>query len=132
MKTLKTTATALLIAAGMMMGGNAFALGNDNCKNFDIKVKNHSGYQVKITKVEYKDYDKNKWRNESLTQKVLQNNVLWTWERNLEHVDNDNTKLKISYKEKYGGAFGGYSSTKTAYSSKFVCKDNGARTVTLN
>ena len=130
MNTLKTTATALMIAAGMMMGGNALA--GDNCKNFDIKIDNHSGYQVKVTKVEYYDYDKTKWRNEDLTHKILQNNVRWTWERNLEHVDNDDTKLKISYKEKYGGAFGGYSSTKTAYSSKFVCKDNGARTVTLN
>ena len=130
MKTLKTTATALMMAAGMMMGGNALA--GDNCKNFDIKIDNYSGYQVKVTKVEYYDYDKTKWRNENLTQKILQNNVRWTWERDLEHVDNDHTKFKVSYKEKYGGSFNGYSSTKYAYSSKFVCKDNGARTVTLH
>ena len=129
MKTLKTAATTILLATGMMMGGTALAA--DNCKNFDIKIHNISGYQVKVTKVEYYDYDKSKWRSEALTHKVLQNNVLWTWERNLEHVDNDHTKFKVSFKEKYGGAVGGYSSTKRAYSSKFVCKDNGSRTVTL-
>ena len=129
MKALKTTATALMIAAGMMMGGNALA--GDNCKNFDIKIQNQSGYQVKVTKVEYYDYDKTKWRKESLTQKVLQNNVIWTWERDLEHVDNDSTKIKVSFKEKYGGAVNGYSHTMYAYSNKFTCRDNGSKTIVL-
>lgn len=130
MKTLKTTATALLIAAGMMMSGTAAA--GDNCKNFTINITNQSGYQVKVTKVQYRDYDKNKWRKEALTQKILQNNVNWPWKRNLEHVDNDLTRIKVSYKEKYGGAFNGYSATMYAYSNNFTCRDNGSITVTLN
>lgn len=129
MKTLNTTATALMIAAGMMMGGNALA--GDNCKNFKIKIDNQSNYQVKVTKVEYYDYDKTKWRKEALLQQVLQDNVLWNWTRNLEHVDNDHTKFKVSFKEKYGGAINGYSHTMYAYSNKFTCRDNGSKTITL-
>lgn len=129
MTTLKTTLTTALLALGMTMGSAAFAA--DKCKNFDIMVDNHTGYQAKVTKFEYYDYDKTKWRTETLTQRVLQNNVRWTWNRGLEHVKNDDTKFRITFKEKYGGAVGGYSAPMKAYSNKFKCHSNGSKVVDL-
>lgn len=115
--------SASILTAGLAMGSSAHA--GDLCKNFDIKISNQTGYTAKVTKVEYYDYDKTKWRSEALTQQVLQNNVLWTWNRNLEYVDNDLTRLRITYKEKYGGAFGGWSNDFSTTSGQFTCRDNG-------
>lgn len=123
--------TISILTVGLMMGNTAFA--GDLCKSVDIRISNQTGYTAKVTKVEYYDYDTNQWRSEALTQQILQDNVLWTWNRNLEHIDNDLTKLRVSYKEKYGGAFGGWSNTFSKTSGQFTCRDNGTSpTVSLN
>lgn len=130
MKTLKTTLTTTLLALGMTVGASAFAA-NDNCRNFSIKVINASGVPVKVTKLKYADYDVNVWRNEAISNRRINPNASHTWRRNLQRVDNDMTSLVIIYKEKRAYQ-AGYHPARTVSSGRFVCRDNGSRTVRIN
>ena len=130
MKTLKTTLTTTLLALGMTVGGSAFAA-NDNCRNFDIRVVNSSGAPVKVTKLQYADYDVNVWRTEAIGNRRVNPNTTHTWTRNLQRVDNDLTNLIITYKEKRAYR-AGYHPARTVSSGRFVCRDNGSRTVRIN
>ena len=118
------TITSLTVA---LMGS---ALAADKCKNFDIKILNSSGYQAKVTKFEYYDYDKTKWRTESLTQRKLNNNIQWTWNRGLEHVKDDSTKFKVTWKIAAGPA-GAWITQSSVNTNKFTCRSNGSKLVTL-
>ena len=113
----KTLACLLLPAAAaafITVGASpqAHALG-DTCKNVKIKVINARPVQIKVTKIEYYDYDRGKWRSEAFVNRKISKTKSYTWNRNLEHVKNDKTKVRITYKDHLGGTRWGSARTET-------------------
>jgi hypothetical protein len=131
MKTFKTTLLTTVLALGMTVGDAAFAIGRDNCTGFRIQVVNASGAPVKVTKLEYRDYDVNVLRSEAIGNRRINPNTSHTWTRNLQRVDNDLTNLTITYREKRAYQ-AGYHPARTVSSGRFVCRDNGIRTVRID
>lgn len=110
------------------------AIAADNCKNVNITLKNGTRDEIKITKFEYFDFDKNKYRTENLLgldgQQKLEPNKSFNATRNLEQIDNDRTKFKVTYRHKIGG--NQFEPPVTEESPTFVCSDNISKTVLLN
>lgn len=110
---------SLLLVVSLASPTPAFAL-NDNCKDVRISVFNDHPVEVKVTKIEYRDYDKeNKWRSEALVNRKIATTKHYQFSRNLEHVKNDDTKIRITYKEHLGGSRWGKELTVTG--SKHEC-----------
>ncbi|MEZ5536932.1 MAG: hypothetical protein R3F02_15075 [Thiolinea sp.] len=129
MKTLKTALTTTVLALGMTMGNAAFALG-DACNDFDIRVRNLTGSEIKVTKVEYADYDRGIYRTEIRGNQRIDQGDTHVWERRLAHVDNDRTNLRVSYRVKRPNRVGFYPE-RTINSGDFICRDHGSRFVTI-
>ena len=95
----------------------------DTCQDLEISFENNRSEDVKITKVEYYDYDANKWRNENTWLGVRINpGDSKSRKRDLEHVRADDTKIKFEWKHKKAS---GWSSINTRESSKFLCRNGG-------
>jgi hypothetical protein len=121
----------------------AFALG-DKCKDVKITLKNISSDTLEVTKVEYKDFKKDKLRTEfMLGISVL--NILYpygveyidpgksyTRTRNLEFVGNDETFILVRYRH-VRDANGVALNQGILFSppNRFVCKNNSSHTVEL-
>jgi hypothetical protein len=125
-----SAAMSLWIAASPM--GVAHAA-SDTCKNVKISMSNQTGVEIKLTKLEYHDLDKNKWDTENVfgvdgIQK-LENNVAMTTTRDLQNVGDDPTELRVTYQHHMGGTKYGDKITTTG--SQFTCKDSSSHTVTL-
>ena len=103
----------------IFLPGVAFGFG-DNCKDVRMAVFNDHPVEVKVIKIEYKDYDKDgKWRTENVTNRKIATTKHYTFIRNLEYVKNDDTKIKVVYKENLGGSR--WSSDKTVSGAKHKC-----------
>lgn len=131
MKTLKTTMLTTVLALSMTAGDAAFAIGRDNCTDFRIRVVNTGEAPIKVTRLQYRDYDVNVTRNEAIGNRRINPNRAHTWTRNLQRVDNDITRLTITYREKRAYQ-AGYHPARTVTTDRFTCRDNGIRTVRIN
>lgn len=131
MKTLKTTLLTTVLAMGMVAGDAAFAMGRDNCTNFRIRVVNSGEAPIKVTKLQYRDYDVNVTRTEAIGNRRINSNRSHTWTRNLQRVDNDETRLIVTYREKRAYQ-AGYHPARTISTARFTCSDNGIRTIRIN
>lgn len=110
---------ALIIVVYFLMPTLVYAIG-DNCKEVRIAVFNDHPVEVKITKIEYRDYDRdNKWRSEAMVNRKIATTKSYQFVKNLEHVKNDATKIKITYKEHLGGSR--WSIEKTVEGAKHTC-----------
>ncbi len=118
-----------LAAVGLITLSAGNALAGDKCKDFTVKFKNNATTTVKVTKVEYYDYDDNKWRSESLTSSKINAGQTWNWKRNFEHIGGDKTKFRVTYKKQIGGTK--WTDDQTKVSVELTCKDNGSKVVTL-
>ena len=89
----------ILAAMLLMMIAIPLDAGRDNCKAVKIKIHNGHKRLIKVHKVMYYDFDVNKWRKE-LTWGILKLKPGETRirVRNLEHVHNDKTLVKIYYR----------------------------------
>ncbi len=105
----------------LLFPSSALALG-DNCKDVRISVFNDHPVEVKVTKIEYRDYDRdNKWRNESGVNRKIATTKHYQFLRNFEHVKNDDTKIRITYRENLGGSrWGG---EQTVEGAKHQCTE---------
>ena len=115
-----------LLAVGFFAAPPVQAAG-DNCKNVDITVINDRPVEIHVTKLEYYDYDANKWRSEALIDRKIDTGKHYKWTRDLEHVDNDRTTVRITYKDHEGGGRWGAARTDSLSTSK--CKDNANLTI---
>ena len=123
----KTSIPTAVIAVSLLLVSltsptPSFAL-NDNCKDVRISVFNDHPVEIKVTKIEYRDYDKeNKWRSEALVNRKIATTKHYQFIRNLEHVKNDDTKIRITYKENQSGSRWGKELTVTG--SKHECSED--------
>jgi len=106
----------------------------DNCKDVRITLANRTADEIKITKLEYKDFDKNIFRTEAAFGldgfQRLERNKSFVTVQNLEHVDNDQTQLRVTYKHRIGGTK--FEDAVVVLGETFVCRDGTAITVKLN
>ena len=86
----------------MVMTHTMFA--DDNCKDVNIRITNNRDQEIKIAELWYYDYDAEKWRKEyTWTPLNIAPGITRSRTRNLEHVDNDKTRLKFHVKIHLGG-----------------------------
>ena len=112
---------ALITLILLLLSMPVYALG-DNCKDVRISVFNDHPVEVKVTKIKYRDYDKeNKWRTEALINRKIATTKHYQFTRNLEHVKNDDTTIKIIYKENLGGSR--WSKELTVTGAKHQCTE---------
>jgi hypothetical protein len=108
--------------------------GPDTCKDVGITIKNGTRDEIKVTKFEYFDFDKNKYLTENLLglngEQKLESKKSFTETRNLGQVGNDRTKFRVTYRHKIGG--NQYESPVTEVSQPFTCSNNDKKTVFLD
>jgi hypothetical protein len=129
---------SVLISSLLMVGiclsttSPAFALG-DKCKNVKITVKNSTGDAVKITKFEYEEKDKNKFRTELLLgvdgREFLNPNKFFTKVRDLAFVGGDLTSFRVTFQRKVGGTL--FEKSEKFTTPNFVCKNESTHLVDL-
>jgi hypothetical protein len=130
----KNVLISSLLMFGICLGTTnpAFALG-DKCKNVKITVKNSTGDAVKITKFEYEEKDKNKFRTELLLgvdgREFLNPNKLFTKVRDLAFVGGDLTSFRVTFQRKIGGTL--FEKSNTFTTPDFTCKNDSAHIVDL-
>jgi hypothetical protein len=124
---------AAVVAVGSAAPRAVFAIG-DVCSNVNIKLTNATGDEIKVTKFEYYDFADGKWRTEVMFgadgHQKLEPGKSWTKKQDLEHVENDKTKFKVTYQSHIGGSKWGKSAgTETG---DFTCKDGMTKEVVID
>lgn len=121
------TSMSLLVSAE-----NAFAIG-DVCSNVDITIQNSTADEIKATQFEYYDYTSDKWRTEAMFggdgHQKLNPGKSWTKKQDLEHIENDKTKFKVTYQRHIGGTK--WENAVSAVTADFTCTDGMKKTVTI-
>lgn len=125
------TGAALCMAAAALTTAHA---ASDTCKNVNITMSNSTSAEIKLTKLEYKDFDKNKWNTENVfgvdgVQK-LEPGVSMKTTRDLQNVGNDPTQLRVTYQHHMGGTKWGDKLTATG--AQFTCSDGTSNTLMLS
>ena len=128
----KRSAALIATCIGMAFQANA-AFAADNCKNVTIKMVNRTSNEIKLTKLEYYDFDTPTWRTENAFgvdgEQKVEPNFAFSPKRDLEKVGNDRTKLRVSWKRHAGGS--DWDPGPTVTTSEFTCKDSMTRTVDI-
>lgn len=123
--------TASTIAV-MAIGGDLIAAG-DVCSNVQITFENNTADEIKITKFEYYDYKAEKWHTESLFgvdgHQKLEPGKSWTKKQDLERIENDKTKFKVTYRRHIEGSK--WEDAVSAVTEDFTCTDKMKKTVTI-
>ena len=131
-KSLFVIPSLLLLGLGISLPQSAMALG-DTCKNVKITIKNDTPDEIKVTKFEYFDFDKNKFRTENLLgidgQQKLEPNKSFTVTRDLGQIKNDKTNFKVTYQHKIGGTK--FEPAVSETTASFTCRDGITKTVSL-
>ena len=121
----------MVLASALTQDGKLLA--SDNCKNVVITIANHTSDEVKVKKFEYRDFDKEDWKTENMFgvdgfQKLMAGQH-YSWTRDLEQVQNDKTKFRVTYVHHIGGSKWGSDLTETT--DDFTCSEDLKKTVTL-
>ena len=127
-----------LPVALLTLGLNAATIGsaqaNDTCNNFTIKMTNRQSNEIKLTKLEYYDYDDHKWRTENVFgvdgEQKVEPNVFFSTKRDLQHIGGDKTNFRLSYKKHLGGSQ--WDDPKAITTADFTCSDNGSREIIVS
>ncbi|WP_310429477.1 hypothetical protein [Chamaesiphon sp. VAR_48_metabat_135_sub] len=123
-----------LLLFGIFLSTTDRAFARDVCKDVKITLVNKASDTIKITKFEYKDIDKNKFRTELILgingREFLNPRKSFTDTRNLEFVGNDETLFRVTYEKKIGGTKFEPPITKTT--PKFTCRNGSSHTVELD
>jgi hypothetical protein len=131
---LKGSMAISLLVFGLCLVTTDRAFARDVCKNVNIKIQNGTADVVKVTKFEYFDFDKNKFRTENLLglngQEKLNSNKSFSITRNLQQVGNDKTKFRVTYQHQQGGIK--FESPVSVTTAAFICKDGSSHPVLLN
>jgi len=122
----------IVLAAGLSPGGRLLAA--DNCKNVVVTISNQTGDEIKVKKLEYRDFDKATWKTETGIFGVdgfdkLESGKSNAWTRDLESVLNDTTEFRVTYSHHIGGSKWG--SDILAVTGSFTCSEGLKKTITL-
>jgi hypothetical protein len=98
------------LAMGMVVLGilvnSAGVLADQKCKNVDIKVDNQFGERIKVTKINYRDYEDKKWRDNDLKNTEIADGKSKTITETLEYVGNEKiTKMQVQFQYETGHAW---------------------------
>jgi hypothetical protein len=123
MKKLISFGVATLLTGAF--AGNAIA--DQKCKSVDIKVTNSYGKNIKVVNVFYYDIEDKKWRDDNVSDKVINNGKSHTFDRGLEYVGNEKItqwQVKFRYKEADGDWSDKVCSNVITNQSKASCVKN--------
>lgn len=128
----KLNSALFLVGVCFLFVTNANAIGKV-CSNFDIAFQNDADHDIKITKFEYYDFNKNKWKTENLLgadgSKKLDPGQTWTKRRDLEKVEDRDTQFKVTFQRIVDGT---KFQKETLLSNRFRCVDRGDKTITFD
>ncbi len=94
MKRLKSVIFASVLA--VFLSANAMA--DQKCKSADIKVQNSYGNKIKVSKINYRDKEDKKWRDNNLSNTEIANGNTRTINETLEYVGNENVpKMQVQF-----------------------------------
>ncbi len=123
-----------LLAVGMCLGTTDRASARDVCKNVNITIQNGTSDTIKVTKFEYFDFDKNKYRTENLLgangQEKLNPGKSFSTTRNLGQVGNDKTKFRVTYRHQQGGTK--FENPVSVSTESFTCTNDSSHPVVLD
>ena len=109
----------------------AEALFRRSCKDVYLLVENETGEEILVIDVDYWDPSSELWRSEPVSNETIPDGQPWQEQRNLEKVDQMNTKIRVEYRTRSGN--GEWSeSVQEEESSSAVCVRNQAYTITLD
>ena len=110
--TMKNTSTQKLISASFalftammpLLGAQAPAEAafRRSCKDVYLKVQNNTGEEIKVIDLDYWDPSSGRngiWRSEPVSNEVIPNGQPWQEVRNLEKVDQMNTRIRVQYRK---------------------------------
>ncbi len=100
---IKSISIGVVAISILFFGVNAMA--DQKCKDVNIKVKNEYGKKILVTKINYRDKEDKKWRDNDLKNTEVSNGKTKTIEETLEYVGNENIpkmQVQFKYKEKDG------------------------------
>lgn len=94
-----------LVSIGIAMSGLLFlsanAMADQQCKSVDLKVTNSYGKEIKVTRVNYRDKEDKKWRDNDVSNTVISNGSLKQIDETLEYVGNENIpKMQVEFRYK--------------------------------
>ncbi len=81
------------------------AMADQKCKSADIKVQNSYGERIKVSKINYRDKEDKKWRDNNLSNTEISNGSTRSIDETLEYVGNENIpkmQVQFQYKEDDG------------------------------
>jgi len=94
-----------------------------SCKNVTIKVRNQTGYDIKIIDIDFYDYVNNRWRSKIVKNTEVKKNKSWSKKLRLQKVGGDKTRVKIQYRVKNkGGLFKKWSEVINRETGAKTCK----------
>ena len=110
------------------------AFKDSKCSDVDIHVhnqytRNGDNKDIKVVDFKYYDYEDSKWRNESTSNKIIDWGGSKLWNKALEYVGGETTKIKVYFKYNLGGT--SWSSTYTRTSTNFFCYDGYHKDITI-
>ena len=105
-----------------------------SCKDVYLKVQNNTGEEIKVIDLDYWDPSSGRngiWRSEPVSNEVIPDGQPWQEVRNLEKVDQMNTRIRVQYRTRTEN--GNWSwSVEEQSSSSALCDRNSSYTITLN
>jgi hypothetical protein len=131
--------------------GTADAAFASRCKDVNIKIHNNSSSSIIVTKFEYFDFDKNKFRTEILHELIavigavpalvasgsaniaipIDPGKFVGGKENLSYVGNQKTLFKVTYKKQIAGT-SDFGSSISKQSESFTCRDDSSHSVSLD
>lgn len=105
----------------LLAGAASTGAQKDNCQNVQITITNNTGRtEIRVKKFLYWDADIGDWRHEYTWLPLwIPHDESRTRTRNLEHVDDDTTRIKIIYDYRPIA----YAKDYYVETSSFVCRD---------
>lgn len=101
-----------------------------SCRNVYLTVQNETGEKIRVIDLDYWDPSSELWRSEPVSNETIPNGQPWQETRNLEKVDQMETKVRVKYRTlKDNGKWSWKISKQNSRSA--VCKKNGSYIITL-
>lgn len=89
---------AIGIAVSSVLFFSASALADQQCKSVDLKVTNSYGKQIRVTRVNYRDKEDKKWRDNNVSNTTISNGSTIQIDETLEYVGNENIpKMQVEF-----------------------------------
>ena len=95
--------SVIWIAVTGIMVSSVTAMADQKCKSVDIQVDNQFGERIKVTKLNYRDKEDKKWRDNDLNNTEIPQGSTRTITENLEYVGNESIpKMQVQFQHETG------------------------------